>query len=540
MISPYQFVLIYCLAVTFGLPALAEEKIRRNVEVEWDSVEGAAQYEVQVFNKSEKAKKPMRFKTQTPNWSATIKPGFYEMQIRSFDDRGAPGDWSPPSELRVKLPSVVQTSPKNEAEITAHSEDLERVTFRWVSVTGAAKYRLAVRSSSTKWGVEKDVTDTQVDVEVPVGEQLNWNVTAIDGEGEVGDVNRSDMPFLMKGPKLSPPSIEKPVSKYVEEIRWASPNKAKTYTYELKFKNPQTKKWEKIDAQDAFAGNVLKLDIARPSGKYRLKVQAFADRRNPSKPVQLDFETHGGFRDPAALQREMLRDSINKPTNYYAIASYLVTQIQYQAINRDANTIPTFKALGGTGRIGLGYHDTDSQWGGFGIADVSGFTISGQNFKFASVEGHLTHKLEFGQGGLLLVGTGLFYKELPILSGSQTEGFIGVGKVSEIGPHFGFIYWIPLNQRFGLQANARAYYTVLGNSSAGQKAEAALSYQYGLLGSYRLNSTWMTYAGYALRHDEATYQTNSGSSTSFAKPNSGSNTISIQGNYINLLLEFSF
>jgi hypothetical protein len=60
-----------------------------------------------------------------------------------------------------------------------------------------------------------------------------------------------------------------------------------------------------------------------------------------------------------------------------------------------------------------------------------------------------------------------------------------------------------------------------------------------LLGSYRLNRAWMGYAGYAYRKDELRYDTDPSNPDSFAHPGQV-NEISIDGHYLNLILEFSF
>jgi hypothetical protein len=252
--------------------------------------------------------------------------------------------------------------------------------------------------------------------------------------------------------------------------------------------------------------------------------------------MMLDFETRGGFRDPAALETAILRDSMVKPTNFYAIASYLYTSINYSAVSREENNRSTFSASGGTGRIGFGYQEPEANWGGFAIVDLSGFTIGGQTFTSSSVEVHATRKLEFGQGGLLLFGTGLFSKELPGVKGNQLDGFGGLGKLRTFGPHAGFTYWQPLSQRFGAQVNARVYQTAFGSSYNGGTVQFSTSYQYGLLGTYRLSPAWMGYAGYAYRADSALFKATKSSYASEGKTDS----IALQGHYLNLLLEFSF
>jgi hypothetical protein len=527
--------LFLALAV-FG--AEAADRVRRNVLIEWEKIDGASAYEVQVVRKDDSMKKPLRFKTKEPKWSATIKPGLYNMQIRSYDDRGVPGDWSPPSELTVKLPAIIALAPSANEVVNASAEKSDEVRFKWEPVSGAIKYRIHAQSASGAWTADKDVDTNSATLDAPAGEFINWTVVAIDDKDETGDTWEAPQSFELRGPPLAKPDIEKPISTYLKELKWKQPDFASNYSYTLKYLNPQTKKWEQIDTKSGQSENVIKLDTSRPTGRYRLYVQAKAERRKPSPYAQLDFDMRGGYEDEKSVDNAILRESITKPTKFYAIASYLVTKIDYTQKDFDNNASTHFAAVGGTGRVGLGYQPPDNKWGGFGIIDYSGFVIKGQNFKFASMEAHVTRKLEFGQGGLLLFGTGLYSKELPAVKGTPTDGFEGLGKARTMGPHAGFTYWTPISSRFGLQANARAYYSVMGGGPSGEKIHSSLSYQYGLLGSYRLNKVWMGYIGYAYRIDDAQWASKGGM-TSYTE--SGQvNQITIQGHYLNLILDFSF
>ncbi len=532
--------LLILTALLLSTPAFAEApaKVRRNVEVEWDVIDGASSYEVQVIRKDDPKKKPSRFTMKNAGWSATIKPGVYLMQIRSFDDRGVPGDWSPASEMLVKLPAVIATNPEANAVVLSKEELNQDLTFQWEPVPGAVKYKIKARTAGGVWSVEKEVDEPSLETSVLVGDFINWDVVAIDDKGEEGDKWDAPQSFELRGPALKKPVIEKPLSSYIKELKWSAPAYAKNYLYDLQYFNPSLKKWEAVAKQEDYAANVLALDTSRPTGKYKLQVQANGDHRASSPVAKLEFEMIGNFNDPADIDNAILRASITKPTNYYAIASYLITKVSYEGRNYDANTKPTFEALGGTGRIGGGYQDPKSKWGGFGIVDLSGFSIGGQNFQFASLEAHVTRRLEFGQGGLLLVGSGLFSKELPVVLGTPVDGFFGVGKVRGMGPHLGFTYWIPLSARFGLQANGRAYYSLMGSAPNGGKIESALSYQYGALGSYRLNKSWMSYAGYAYRSDNASFSAKP-ATDSFAREGQ-INEVQLTGHYLNLILEFSF
>lgn len=513
----------------------AEPRVRRNVEVEWEGVADASLYEVKIVRKNDSSKKPAFFKLKESKWTATIAPGTYLMQIRSYDDRGAPGDWSPASELEVRLPAIIVTEPTG--TIQAREEGEQEIKLAWETVPGAERYKVTIGGEGG-WKKDDETRENHLDVKVPVGKRLHWNVVAVDPRGVDGEASAEPYAFDLNGPELARPEIDRPMSKYVRELRWSAPAHATRYEYELQRRHPSTRKWETVEQKTDYADTQLPFDYTRPSGRYRLSVKAAGERRPDSPRAQMEFAAYGGFKSSEDFENAILRESIRRPSDYYLITSYLVTQISFTGKNYDDNTNGTFRAVGGTGRIGLGYQNA-GEWGGFGIADLSGFVINGQNFKFASLEGHVTRRLEYGQSGVLLGGFGVFAKELPILKGSPVDGYSSTAKARNIGPHGGFTYWMPLSDRWGLQANARAYYTVLGSASTGGRAVGSLSYQYGLLGSYRLNRSWIGYTGYAFRHDESRYESNSGDRDSFAQPGQV-NSVSIEGHYLNLLLEFSF
>lgn len=518
--------------------AEAQAKVRRNVEIELEPVEGASVYEIQVRRKDERGATPMTFKTKKPIWSATIKPGTYDMQVRSYDNRGAPGDWSPPTEIDVKLPAIIVKGPEAKAVIKAASTSSEAVRLAWEPVPGANGYKVQIKSEGDAYSTEKDVGGPEWTADLPVGHLYTWNVAAIDYRGQSGDLAGEGYQFELRGPPLKKPRIMKPISKYIKQLTWTAPDHATTYTYELTRYNASNKTWDPVEKGELKEAK-LSLDVSRPSGRYFLSVQAKAPYWEPSEKGQLEFYMQGGFKDVADVDAAMLRDSIIKPTHYYAIASYLITRITYTAEDWDNNSSPKAVALGGTGRLGAGYQNPTSHWGGFTILDLSGFTIEGKTYTFASGEVHATRRLELGQKGLLQLATGLFVKELPVLNGFAEAGYTGVGVVRGIGPHAGVDYWLPLGPKLGIQLNARGYYSLIGSSPNGASLVPALSYQAGVLGTYRLTRRWMGYAGYAYRLDEAYYKTTAGDPSSYAQAGQ-TNHVSVEGHYLNLRLEWSF
>ena len=110
------------------------------------------------------------------------------------------------------------------------------------------------------------------------------------------------------------------------------------------------------------------------------------------------------------------------------------------------------------------------------------------------------------------------------------------------GPHLGVQLWRPITSRLGFQLQARAYVSLFGSAPNGESVTTAVSFQTGVLGTYRLNAQMMGYAGYVYRQDNSTYEASPYSSSnpdSFANPGD-LNSVKIGGHYLNLKLEYSY
>ncbi|MCB0387071.1 MAG: hypothetical protein KDD43_16875, partial [Bdellovibrionales bacterium] len=299
--------------------------------------------------------------------------------------------------------------------------------------------------------------------------------------------------------------------------------------------------WKTVSRIRGQKESPLPFDLSNPTGYYKLRVQARAPLREKSEIAEIQFEVRGGIRSPAALEEAQLRDSLERPSHIYYIASYLVTQVNYTGTDRERNSISTFSALGGTGRLGIGYQNANSLWGGFGIVDLSGFDLDGKRYTFGAAEMHGTYKQFWGKNQVLY-GAGVFLKQLPDLRGSESTGFNGLGKVQNYGPHIGVQLWRPISSRFGFQVQTRAYVSLFGSAPNGQSIAPALSYQAGVLGTYRVNSQMMGYAGYVYRLDHSNYDASPfGASHPDSFAESGDlNSVELGGHYLNLKLEYSY
>lgn len=538
--SPFTL-LLACLWMLSGLTAFAEKKeFQRSVSLEWDAVEDATGYEVQIvriLNSGEK-KKPVIFRLKNPLWQATINYGKYELSLRSVDERGVPGDWSDPMEFFARPPAPNPMHPRVSSQVLAKEQKWEKVKFQWEPVTGATTYQIHIESDSGDFKKSETSNSASIEISVPVAKSFNWRVVAFTEEKMEGESPETPYSFRVIGPQLDSPKLDPPLSKFVKEITWNEVTNAESYQAAIYQKLPNGK-WKLIESKKDIKQNFLPFDLSRPTGEYMAKVQAKTALRQPSPTASMNFMIQGGLRSPAAVEAAVLKDSLSKPTKFYGIASYFITQIDYQNVRYESDSASQFQELGGTGRLGLGYQDPFKNWGTYFVADLSGINIKGENYTFASGEVHGTWKLNFESANFFVLSGGLYMKELPEIVGNNTVGVTTVEKAQTIGPHAGFQYWMPLTQKLGMQFNGRAYYSMAGTAPNGQEIDPNLSFQVGVLGSLRLKRNLTGYAGYAYRLDQTTYQADPNAPGSRAEKGD-INSIKLQGHYLNLILEQSF
>ncbi len=522
-------------------PLALTKEFQRAVNLEFESIQGATGYEVKIQRvlASGKKKPPITFQLKKPIWEASVNYGKYELSLRTFDDRGVPGDWSESMEFVVAPLPPQLIAPQPHQKIKTAQENSYQVPFQWQAVPGASSYELIITDTSNNksktYLVKKK---NHYDADLEVAKTYEWKVISLLSEGLKSDSDSFTQTFQLIGKPLQTPDVDEPSSKFPQKITWNKPKHADSYTYALYYKT-NSGKWKQIKSQRHIKEPQIPFNLAHPTGEYQIKVRAEGQGRQPSQLASQTFKVQGGLRSPAAIEAAQLKDSLNKPTNFYAIASYFITQMNYSGDRYETGKRSTFQGVGGTGRLGLGYQKSFQQWGAFGIVDLGGINIGEENYTFASAELHGTWQLHLTPFSLLQVSTGLYMKELPELQGNDTAGITGVNKAKNLGPHLGFKYWVPYSYKYGLQLNGRVYYSLLGTAPNGKEVQPSISYQLGVLGSVKLTKKFMGYAGYAYRVDESHYSADSEAAFSNAQPGD-INVIQLQGHYLNLILEYSF
>jgi hypothetical protein len=535
--------LLLTIAFT-GSFGIAAEAFRREVSFEWEEVPGAKSYDVEIRAVTADGNgKSVSFKTKEAVWKGKLVPGKYTMALRSRDSRGVPGDWNPPSEFDVNLDPVKLKSLTDKAEIKATEGEEVAQKFEWQPVGGAEEYRFELTSEDGKTQIVESLKEPHYTAKLPVAQNYTLKITGIGKNGMQSD-SVSTTSFSVLGRKIPAPKITAPDTEFVREIKWQKPDNAEKFDLTLNHFNPTTKKWEKVLVQEDVDTDTFDFDGSHPGGVYSLHVKAKGKMRGTSETAKVNFKVVNGNRSPAAEYTALVRKSIDRVSGWYGIASYLITQITYHGETPETGGLTTTNALGGTGRLGAGYFTKDDQWGFITIVDMSGFTILGKNRTYSSVEVSGISRYISGDRGETRLIAGLYYKEVPQLIGTPSTSPTASPDVSFVqaavaGPHVGAEYWYSISPKLGLQTNAHIYHSLLTMQSPnGNNVEPRISYQLGLMGSYRFSNRFTGLMGLTQRVDQVAYKANKTGATT--EGSGDFDDTKITGSYLSFYAEYGF
>lgn len=538
-----RWMFITFLIFSCAVSALAEP-YRRLVSFEWEVIEGASKYDVELKS-TKKDGKTFKFQTTDAVWTGKLAIGNYEMKLRALDYRGVPGDWSAPSLFIVNLEPVQITSPALNANLQSPNDKETALNLAWKPVGGANNYKIQVESADGSFKKEFETDKTQLKVEVPAAQKFNWKVMA-HGPGETTSDAPSESQFQVIGSALGAPVIEKPENEFVRNVKWSKPEHADKFDVTVSKLDAAKKQWVKVQEFKDVPDDNVPFDPKWEGGTYRVDLQAKGDMRKESKRTVTKFKVRKGDRSPAAEFNAEVRKSIDRINGWYGIASYLITQANHTSSLKDA-PIPlaagekvgtvNYSAVGGTGRLGAGYFKDNQAWGFLGILDYSGFiTKEGKNTTFASTEMSAVWRTEVGDRGEFRSQMGGFYKELPVVFGAGIPGQADTNhyeysSAAYAGPHASAEYWYSMTPKLGFQMNTHFYFSMVGMKVPnGQGVVPTLSTQFGLLGSYRFSRRFTGLMGYARREDNFSYKSTV----------DGTNTVQHSGDYLNFFAEYSF
>lgn len=536
-ISKMSFLMLMALCLV-SMQAQAE-KYRRLVTFEWEQIEGAQGYDVEVSKKIKDKDKLYQIKTKHPQWEGRLTPGSYYIKIRAFDHRGVPGDWSDALPLLVNLDNVAVKSPEPNSQVKTSENDTVDMNFQWHPVQMADKYKLTIVTREGEKVLEETLNKTNFKTSLAVAKEYQLQISAVSEDGLQSD-EVTAVPFSVLGKKLQKPAPEKPKNEFVRELTWTPVSHAENYEYSIQKFDPKTRSWKQIKS-----GTSTEAKIDFPAkwsgGTYALKVQSKSALRQDSESIEMKFKVRNGDRSPASEFNTMVRQSIDRVSKWYAFFSYFVTQIKYSSIYYDTAGATSYNSLGGTTRFGLGYNHEKYNWGFLGAIDYSGFqSEKGGILTYFAADAAAVYKKRLRDRDEFRLHMGLFMRELPATLANGRTGEYSDSKIASAGPHLGAEYWYAMSPKWGLQANAHVYTNIMKLSTPnGAGINPSHSLQLGFLGSYRYSERMSFLGGFSRREDKIRYGQGADKICQTAAC-SGENKVEIEGNYLNLYAEYDF
>lgn len=517
-------------------PKFAVSAAESNVELEWEGVENAKSYDLEVKS----TKNTFKFQIKEPIWAGRLSPGFFKMRVRARDKRGVPGEWSDFQEFKVHLDSPEFVNPTSGTIISSANNENQNVTFKWKKVFSGKKYSLDVQGLDSTFRKQVEVNnDDKATMELPVATKFMATIRAANEVLGSNPEKDSVSEFIVSGKKLAAPKLSAPESLFVREVKWSKPEFAQAYSYVLEKMDVKSQRYNVFDENKELRGEAMPFKKEWPGGIYRLTVKAIANYRPASESVSIRFTAKDGDRTEKAEELARLRESIERLSGWFGLASYLINSVEYQNLNYDlTGTQVTYNAIGGTLRAGIGYVTKQKPWGYFVAVEASTLSVTGfGDVNYNMFEINSFFKMKPNDSGEFRQTAGLVYKELPDL----TSNFAGTVKnnsaISAVGFRYGAEYWLAMTPKLGLQANAHIFPLITGQTTTnGQAFVPSTSIQAGFLVSYRWSKNLTTLGGYAYRTDKMEYKT--APSQNFPSPAAEKNSATLKGHYLNLFLEY--
>jgi hypothetical protein len=541
-----------------GGRALAAEAYRRHVSVEWDPVEDATLYEIELA-RAGRPEKASSFRTKEAKWSGELELGHFSMRARTIDDRGIAGEWSAPSPVDVLPEAPRAIAPEAAAQVAVAGRDPlateAEVLFQWSPVGGATAYRLRAQSEKGGFALDEVVTEASARRKMPVAAHYSWSVMAIAPEGLAG-AKSADIAFALLGPRLQAPRLAKPNNSFVRELRWQKREYAETARVLIERWSPkddvkngaknsrreglkesqgegqEEKRWQAVYGPESRAEEGLPFSPKWAGGRYRATLVAQAALRPDSEPEAMEFEVFSGDRSEASELRHELRKSIDHGPGWYGVATYLLGNAHYSGMDYDGQLPGTINYSGtsGTVRAGAGNFSARGPWGLLALLEASPLETAKGILEAIGAELWAIRKVSVSSRAELRARAGLFYREA-----IASEINNSYDKFAALGPCVGAEYWVAITPAWGAQASASAYQGALAaRTPNGQGANSALFAEFGLLASYRLTPSLTGLAGALRREAEIHYQP--------ADPaySGRSNQISTNGTYLSLGVAYQF
>lgn len=416
----------------------------RWIDIEWEEVSGAFQYEVELFEgEGQNLTARGKFKVDSASWSNAVPPGRYSLRIRSLDRRGVPGEWSEYIPVKVRMHNPQLLVPGTLSKIATPN-----VNFEWTEEEGAALYQLVVKGEKDKIVFNGSVKSVRSSVYLEDLGEYSWTVYALE-EGEPLRTEEefttsSFRKFIRVGGELDSPIVKVSVAEKVL-IEWKKVRNATHY--EIDYQPPvnldKNRRFKVEATRFAFPAVRLK------EGTTTITVKSTTAGYPDSEATIIQLLKNGNKVEVEdIIQPDELESSGPHPSAFYwkneVLISVGLSRYSYESRNSDTSTDVDQKELTGAGlnlewlnkpKLNSLHRRLD-----FSFSQLSSGKESGTKLRTTFT----INKEKALSSGRLFYGGGVNFLRLPAFFGDRLENDVFVRYSTSAGPAIWVSYIRPL------------------------------------------------------------------------------------------------
>jgi hypothetical protein len=195
-----------------GICLLAPHLQAREVQLSWEPMEAATEYEIWLapsikYEESSTIKKTLA----EPTLSIELEVGNYFYKVRALDSKKIHGLWSESQKFSV-LPYPPETqAPLNDSEYS-YFEILPTINFEWNEVDGKPEYEVFIAKSTGQKVIELRTNDTKISTEKLTEADYLWKVRTIYKKIYISEYS-DEKKFRIIRKNIEPPVLISPSDK---------------------------------------------------------------------------------------------------------------------------------------------------------------------------------------------------------------------------------------------------------------------------------------------------------------------------------------
>jgi len=462
------------------LSLIATPAFAKDVTLQWDPIDDAVRYGLEIESHSGAQKKRM-MNPKKNKWEGDLPFGVYTYRVHAVDRVDRPGEWSDPRPLIVLPNAPRPLFPEDGADL-AILEKTEAKIFKWESVPEAQDYKLVVMKDGAPV-LTRTVTGTEANLsELGLGE-YTWTVqpiikapdrapASLSGREWPGQASKPAS-FEIEYKKLKEPEVISPVGQTMPgkvRFQWKKVENAKSYEVTLEKEAVDGKTTPPKTFRVTATGLIT--DVPE-MGSYRWKVRAIASVASfeaSTSETTSSFEL--GPSDPDGKKGYIGFSTLFAPYKY--------------GITSPAGT-GSLDSSSMTLRL-TGERWLNRGWGiGGGIQNTFA-TIQGGSYTWMDLEVFAKYCIQLKgalKGILFLPKAGLEKREYLFFTP------FGTNKASTMGPSFGFDLRKQLAERWSAGMKLSYFKPVsLSGVESGSTISNASNLSVGVQGFYWRSPTW--------------------------------------------------